>query len=1777
MKLKSILLSILFLSIATFAQTELSGTITSDSTLTSAGNPYTVTGNLTVASGVTLTVDSGVLIQFNAGVRLYVYGTLNAESAVFTSSAATPAPGDWGDIEIGGYYNTGSATFTNCEIKYGGRNNYSNVYVYRGSLTLENTIVSYSLYDAVHLTNQSNSLTMNNTTLSNCNSLGLYLHDNSDVNITNSTIQSCEWPIRYDGAAHVTFNGTNSFTGNTHDGILMYNNHYSTMMWDTVNVPYVLRQNFTVDEGDSLIIAPGNVVKSMGGGLYVQGTLIAQGTVSDSIYFTSYKNDNLFGDTNGDGSTSSPAPNDWVGIYFTATSAGASNIMEYCNVNFAGSNYNGGVTTENASPIIHNCSFANNYIGAKFIGLSSPDFSNNVIGSSQLVPVALSFEASPVFVDNSYSASDNQFDAIGILGGTLLGDAQLIQRDFTSISNVTYLLLESVTVPNGITLTIDPGIVIKSYYYAHRIRIEGKLVADGTPEAPIVFTSVKDDTYGNPFDTNNDGTNSVPAVGDWSGIVFKSGSDASSIIDNAVVKYAYLSWYEDYINQTRIYQGAITLINSSPTISNTEISDVRYGIYAFASSNPLIENCSISNSESTPVVMSANANPTFAGNIFTNAGFRALGIIGEHLPTSATLSQRTFGGYSNITYLLTSDLYINSGTNLTIAPGVVLKIANHQSIYVEGGLKADGSGGDRIVFSSYRDDNVGNPGDTNGDGDATAAAQSDWGTINFRATSDDLFSIMDNVLIKYSGNNYMGAVTYTDAASPMNNVTITDSYFGLRCEGSSTPQIDNVAINNCYADPIAMSLTSNPAFSNISFTANGSQGIRILEGTLSSDATLYKRSIAGINNIAYIIEYLTISPNAVLTIEPGVVIKYNQVCCNTNSFVVNGGLIAEGTPSERIIFTSIKDDSNGGDTNNDGNNSSPQKGDWRDLQFTASSLASANSLKYCDFRYGGSTAYLYIYNSAAIRIFNTQVAIDNCIVEQSASAGIGIWGSASPTISNSQINNIAYTPITMSMFSTPTFTNNQALNIGIMALGITPENYSVDGSIPVRSFGGYSNITYYLYGTSTINSGTSITIPAGLTFKDGRLDVKGKLTINGTATDPVVFTDLEDDEYGNPNDTNGDGTSSSPSRQNTRIKFYDVSNDESVIDNAIFRYSDVDIHLDQAAPTITNSTFSNSNWGLYLSGVSAPELTDCSFDDLTYTPFRTSLVSYPSVTSGNTISGTTFKAIGVLENETLVQDITLPKRNFAGITNIPYLFGNYTVASNAVLTLTPGLVLKFFQNCKFTVRKGLMAIGGASADSNIVFTYYKDDFYGGDTNSDSTDSSPGNEGWIGIYFEDESLDPYCILDHVVIQYGGRYYWTDQGAVVTTNASPTILHSIIRKNFNGVVAKGSSNPIINYCDIYQNEGLGVKNVDQSFIINAENNWWGSNSGPTHSTNPGGTGQAVSDAVDFVPWLGSGATNPIMGDVSLNGSVQAYDASKILKYLVNPTGADSLSALQQSVADVSGNLGITAYDASLILQYSVGLISSFPAETGDAPETIDPATKRYLALQKVNTVSLQINGANAKYGEDFTLPVNISNSDGVTALQLEIDFNSDLYSLNDVELTEQFSSFNMNYALNETGTKLIIVIAGSNIMESNGHILDINLHASDDLRGNHKESIRVTRFLANESDFTKDVSSQLIDLEGKPTKFILNQNYPNPFNPTTTISYSIPYDNLSVKISVYNSQGKEIKTLVNEKQNAGTYNTVWDATNNFGQRVSSGIYFYRITTNKFTATKKMMLIK
>lgn len=83
--------------------------------------------------------------------------------------------------------------------------------------------------------------------------------------------------------------------------------------------------------------------------------------------------------------------------------------------------------------------------------------------------------------------------------------------------------------------------------------------------------------------------------------------------------------------------------------------------------------------------------------------------------------------------------------------------------------------------------------------------------------------------------------------------------------------------------------------------------------------------------------------------------------------------------------------------------------------------------------------------------------------------------------------------------------------------------------------------------------------------------------------------------------------------------------------------------------------------------------------------------------------------------------------------------------------------------------------------------------------------------------------------------------------------------------------------------------------------------------------------------------------------------------------------------------------------------------------------------------------------------------------------------------------------------------------------------------------------------------------------------LNQNYPNPFNPSTVISYQLPTAGF-VTLNIYDVLGREVRTLVNQREHAGNYSVTFDA-----HHLPSGVYFYRLQAGTYTQTKKLLLLK
>ena len=117
-----------------------------------------------------------------------------------------------------------------------------------------------------------------------------------------------------------------------------------------------------------------------------------------------------------------------------------------------------------------------------------------------------------------------------------------------------------------------------------------------------------------------------------------------------------------------------------------------------------------------------------------------------------------------------------------------------------------------------------------------------------------------------------------------------------------------------------------------------------------------------------------------------------------------------------------------------------------------------------------------------------------------------------------------------------------------------------------------------------------------------------------------------------------------------------------------------------------------------------------------------------------------------------------------------------------------------------------------------------------------------------------------------------------------------------------------------------------------------------------------------------------------------------------------------------------------------------------------------------------------------------------------------------------------------------------------------------------------SLRVVWLIKIDSEGLVQISSTF----SSPTSFNLLQNYPNPFNPITTLRYDLPETGL-VTITIYDMLGRQVKTLIDQTQDAGYRSVIWDATKDYGKPVSAGIYLYKIQAGKYMQTKKMVLLK
>ncbi|MBU1700669.1 MAG: VCBS repeat-containing protein [Candidatus Eisenbacteria bacterium] len=451
-------------------------------------------------------------------------------------------------------------------------------------------------------------------------------------------------------------------------------------------------------------------------------------------------------------------------------------------------------------------------------------------------------------------------------------------------------------------------------------------------------------------------------------------------------------------------------------VEDTLLSNGDHGLYLSALPAEFHDNIAADNNRCGFVLPTAILTEAWHSGNQVQVG-DAIGVLGGSIPAGAQwIDEHPIHVYGNLT--------IPHDNDLTLEAGSILKFNRYYGLTVNGILVANGTSSDKIVFTSYYDDDHG--GDTSGDG-PTAGTRGDWLNLTFSNTNAG--SSMQYCLLRYAGryhgssNYYREAVVVDGTAS----LTMTDCIIEETGGGSNYPyavRIDTGAnfqlIDSEIRNNGDIGLYSNEPtalISNCSSHDNGSFGFYVhpnLVGEIADVDTMWANGwdnslgvISGSvteddywpNTYTYIFNGTpTITSGATVTINKGAVLKFN----GNQSMIINGGLVAQGDAVEKVVFTSFKDDNYGGDTNLDGVNTIPNPGDWGQIRFDGAH--SGSLLGWAVVSYGGYS------NVPALQFANCifSAPFTECIVRDNLARGVRVDATAELAMNNSDIYGNGY-------------------------------------------------------------------------------------------------------------------------------------------------------------------------------------------------------------------------------------------------------------------------------------------------------------------------------------------------------------------------------------------------------------------------------------------------------------------------------------------------------------------------------------------------------------------------------------------------------------------------------------------------------------------------------------------------------------------------------------------------------------------------------------------------
>ena len=765
----------------------------------------------------------------------------------------------------------------------------------------------------------------------------------------------------------------------------------------------------------------------------------------------------------------------------------------------------------------------------------------------------------------------------------------------------THYVTGDFTIYGGDTLFIEPGAVIK-FAAGVKFITYGVLTAFGSQTDSIWFTGENDDLHGSiiPGSTGN------PQPGDWGVISMYGYGEKSGKFRFCHFAYggAYSSGMLSYSNGSNgfvkqcvvenssssglfVYQSDITVDSSTFMLNSNHGIEYNYYATVRVNNSNFINNGNYAVITGSSEIEACNNNQA-SGNNINGMVIVALGYSGNaHLIN-----------YNSMPFVILGTLNINSGQSLHIGGGnghCVVKFAAGAGIYAYGGYLHTFA----TTFTSIKDDSEG--GDTNNDGNATSPAPGDWKNIQIYSNKNTMISqsiikyggsstaalyfyggaggTLDNSYVEYSQNHgvytstgYLdiwashllnntksGIYIYQSDSTQIRDCSIEDNLEnGILLYNASALEISNNTIENNGGYPIVF---SNSSQSNIPITENVFEGNLMDAVVIESLNTNKKQSFfeitkknASDEQYAYVFlnDFNSYSTTDTIEFNSGSIIKFDEhKYLNTK-----GKIIAHNT-----VFTSIHDDSSGGDSENNGSTVMPAKGDWKYIGIEQGGEARFDT---CYFRYGGygnqatvryySNTYGHInnsrvshsaydgilnYNAGNVEIKNNTILdndryginiygaqdtliIDGNHISQSGSHAVYLNATKSVDIYNNTFENNAGYPVYFtgaSIINDP-FSGNTSS--GNLMEGFAIENFEDNAH---NIFYPQNNLPFiFLNNIVSYSTTDTVEVMSGTVIKmlpDVKLSLKGTLMTHGG-----IFTSIKDDSWGG--DSNNDGSATTP-------------------------------------------------------------------------------------------------------------------------------------------------------------------------------------------------------------------------------------------------------------------------------------------------------------------------------------------------------------------------------------------------------------------------------------------------------------------------------------------------------------------------------------------------------------------------------------------------------------------------------------------------------------------------